>query len=187
MRVIAGISRGIKLSAPTGLTTRPTSDRVKEAMFSILTSRLDFAGVRVLDICAGSGSLGIEALSRGAGHCLFIESNQSVKTILLRNVLVTHCSNRSEVITIDAVKGLQFLSKRETSIDLVLFDPPYDSGLYQPVLELLGSSGLLASEALIVTECSAKKPLLESYGGLIRTMRRVYGDTALELFTLEGK
>ncbi len=75
MRVIAGICRGKKLSAPPGKATRPTSDRVKEALFSILASRIDFSAVRVLDICAGTGGLGIEALSRGAMSCCFIESN----------------------------------------------------------------------------------------------------------------
>ena len=106
MRVIAGTCRGKKLAAPPGITTRPTSDRVKEALFSILASRIDFADIRVLDICAGTGSLGIEALSRGAGSCCFIESNISVKSILDKNLMVTGCQERSEIMNMDAVKAL---------------------------------------------------------------------------------
>jgi 16S rRNA (guanine966-N2)-methyltransferase len=185
MRVIAGTNRGRKLSAPPGVTTRPTSDRVKEALFSILASRIDFADVSVLDICAGTGSLGIEALSRGAGSCCFIESNISVKTILLNNLLVTRFNDRSEILDMDAVKALQVIAGRGQRFDLAFFDPPYTSELYQRVLGTLGSSGLLTPGSILVAECSVRSMLLESYGCLKRFDRRVYGETALELFALE--
>ena len=110
MRVIAGTCRGKKLSAPSGETTRPTSDRVKEAIFNILTNRIDFAEIRVLDICAGTGSLGIEAVSRGAESCCFIESSISVTSILEKNLLSSSCKDRSNVLNMDAVKALHFLS-----------------------------------------------------------------------------
>lgn len=187
MRVIAGACRGKKLSVPPGLTTRPTSDRVKEALFSILTSRIDFADIRVLDICAGTGSLGIEALSRGAGSCCFIESNLSVKTILEKNLLVTGYSGRSKVYNMDAPEALKIIAGLGQRYDLVLFDPPYTSELYQRVFELLESSGFLKSDSILVAECSVRNPLPESYGRLKRFDRRVYGETALELFALEGK
>lgn len=187
MRVISGSCRGKKLCAPPGVTTRPTSDRVKEALFSIINSHIDFADVRVIDICAGTGSLGIEALSRGAGRCCFIENNSSVRTILEKNLLVTHCQNRSEILTSDAVNALHLLAGRAQCYDLIFFDPPYDSGLYNNVLETLGQAGLLASGAILVAECSVRKPLLESYGRLKRFDRRVYGETALELFSMEEK
>lgn len=187
MRVIAGTCRGKKLSAPTGVTTRPTSDRVKEALFSILASRIDFTDVRVLDICAGTGSLGIEALSRGARSCCFIEYNISVKAILEKNILVTCCQDRSEILTMDAVKALHVIASRGQSFDLVFFDPPYDSELYTRVPEALDSSGVLTPGSILVAECSVRNPLLESYGRLKRFDRRVYGETALELFILEKK
>lgn len=186
MRVIAGICRGKKLSVPTGVTTRPTSDRVKEALFSILSSRIDFAGIRVLDICAGTGSLGIESLSRGAASCCFIESNQAVKSILEKNILVTHSQDRSEVVAMDAVKALRYIAGRGPVYDLAFFDPPYDSELYLRVPESLDSPDLLKPDAILVVECSVRNPLQESYGRLKRFDRRVYGETALELFTLEG-
>jgi len=187
MRVIAGTCRGRKLLAPPGVTTRPTSDRVKEALFSILASRIDLADVRVLDICAGSGSLGIEALSRGAGSCCFIECNQSVKVILEKNILATCCQDRSEILTMDALKGLKVIAGRAQCYDLVFFDPPYASELYKTVPEALDSIGLLAPAAILVAECSARNPLPESYGRLERFDRRVYGETALELYALEEK
>ncbi len=186
MRVISGTCRGRKLTAPVGVTTRPTSDRVKEALFNILESRLDFTDLQVLDICAGTGSLGIEALSRGARSCCFIENNPSVKVILEKNLLVTRCQDRSEVILMDAVKGLQLLAGRNRRFNLVFFDPPYESGLYQRIFETVDSTALLAPESILVAECSARIRLPETFGTLRCVDRRVYGETAIELFTQGG-
>lgn len=187
MRIIAGTCRGRKLLAPPGVTTRPTSDRVKEALFSILSSRIDFADVRVLDICAGSGSLGIEALSRGAGSCCFIEGNLAVTSILEKNILVTGNQERSEILNMDAVKALHLSAARGKCYDVVFFDPPYDSELYWRVAEALDVPGLLHPGSIVVAECSARNPLAETYGRLKRFDRRIYGETALELFELEKK
>ena len=185
MRIIAGTCRGKKLSAPVGVTTRPTSDRVKEALFSILASRIDFANARVLDICAGTGSLGIEAVSRGAATCHFIESNKSVISILDKNLVNTGFKDRSKILNMDAVAALQRIAVTGEHFDLAFFDPPYSSDLYQTVPELLASSGLLASGSILVTECSSRSKLKESYGSLKRFDRRVYGETAIELFKME--
>ncbi|NTV48058.1 MAG: 16S rRNA (guanine(966)-N(2))-methyltransferase RsmD [Geobacteraceae bacterium] len=185
MRVIAGTGRGKKLIVPPGVETRPTADRVKEALFSILASRIDFTDIDVLDICAGTGSLGIEALSRGAGSCCFIENNPSVKAILEKNLLATCCQSQSEIILMDAVKALNMISRRGKCYDLVFFDPPYDSELYVNVFEALNSPGLLTPGSIMVAECSVRNQLSESYGCLKRFDRRVYGETALELFALE--
>ena len=185
MRVISCTCRGKKLVVPPGITTRPTSDRVKESLFSILISRIDFTDIRVLDICAGTGSLGIEALSRGAGSCCFIESNVAHKVILEKNIQSTHFQAKSEIMNMDAVTALQRIAGRSLSYDLVFFDPPYNSDLYPPVLNLLGSPGLLTSGSFVVAECSVRNPLLETYGTLKRFDRREYGETALELFVLE--
>lgn len=187
MRVIAGTGRGKKLSAPPGVTTRPTSDRVKEALFSILASRIDFTDIRVLDICAGTGSLGIEALSRGAGLCCFIECNLSVKRILEKNLVVTCCQNQSEIVSMDAVKALKVIASRGQHFDLAFFDPPYDTKLYQQVIEALDAAALLTPGSILVAECSVRNPLPESYGGLKHFDRRVYGETALEFFIQEEK
>lgn len=187
MRIIAGTCRGKKLSAPAGVTTRPTSDRVKEALFSILASRIDFAGIRVLDICAGTGSLGIEAVSRGAATCHFIESNKSVISILDKNIVNTGFKNQSKVLNMDAVTALQRIAVSGEHFDLAFFDPPYSSDLYQTVPEFLVSLGLLESGSILVAECSSRSRLPESYGSLKRFDRRVYGETAIELFIMEGE
>ena len=187
MRVIAGSVRGVRLAAPDGMQTRPTADRVKEALFSIIASRYAFADARVLDICAGTGSLGIEALSRGAGFCSFIEQDRKVAKILERNLSSTAFSAVSECIVLDALKGLQLLSRQGKRFDLVFFDPPYASGLYDSVPEALDTLSLLSDQAVLVMECSSKTPLAERYGMLIRNDRRVYGDTALEFFVKESQ
>jgi 16S rRNA (guanine966-N2)-methyltransferase len=185
MRVVAGTCRGKKLTAPPGVTTRPTSDRVKEALFSILSSKIDFTDMRVLDICAGTGSLGIEALSRGAGSCCFIETNRSVAAILEKNLLATCFRSQADLVTMDAVKALHIIAGRGERFDLAFFDPPYGAELYQKVLETAGTAALLTPGSFIVAECSARNPLQESYGNLKHFDRRVYGETALELFVLE--
>jgi 16S rRNA (guanine966-N2)-methyltransferase len=184
MRVISGICRGKKLTAPAGVSTRPTSDRVKEALFSILGSRIDFAGIRVLDVCAGTGSLGIEALSRGAISCCFVEQNKIVSAVLEKNIHSTCCQDRSTILTMDAVKALQVMATRGQCYDLVFFDPPYGSELYPGVLEAIGSSGVLPCGSIMVVECSVRNPLLETYGCLKNFDRRVYGETAVELFVM---
>lgn len=187
MRVIAGTCRGKKLSVPLGVITRPTSDRVKEALFSILSSRIDFADIALLDICAGTGSLGIEALSRGAGLCCFIERDRAVKAVLEKNILSVFCHGRTRILNMDAVKALNVVAGSGQCYDLALFDPPYSSGLYTNILGTLGTGVLLVPDAIVVAECSARDPLPESYGHLKRFDRRVYGETALEFFTLENK
>lgn len=185
MRVIAGICRGMRLLAPAGTSTRPTSDKVKEALFNIISSRISFDDVRVLDICAGTGSLGIEALSRGAAACIFIENERRVLTCLEKNISDARIIDRSEIFSMDALKALSVIARRGRLFDLVLFDPPYASGLYASVPETLCKLGLFASKALFVAECSVRNTLPDSIGPLARFDRRVYGDTALELFTLE--
>jgi 16S rRNA (guanine(966)-N(2))-methyltransferase RsmD len=187
MRVISGVCRGRLLSAPSGLITRPTSDRVKESLFNILSSRIDFSGIRVLDICAGSGSLGIEALSRGAETCCFIESNLSVIPILQKNLQVTGFKTCCEILVMDAVKALHHSVTRGKSFDLVFFDPPYSSELYLHVPDILSSSGLMTAGSILVVESLARKPLPESYKSLVHCDRRIYGETALDLFSPEEK
>ncbi|MBL0226273.1 MAG: 16S rRNA (guanine(966)-N(2))-methyltransferase RsmD [Geobacteraceae bacterium] len=185
MRVIAGSARGLRLTAPAGLQTRPTGDRVKEALFSIIASRRQLAAARILDICAGTGSLGIEALSRGAASCCFIEQDRQVMALLEKNLATTGLAAQAECLVLEAVKGLTTLNKRGKSFDIVFLDPPYSSNLYPLVAEALSSTTLLMDRGLLVAECSSRNPLAERYGELVRIDRRVYGDTALEFFSKE--
>jgi 16S rRNA (guanine(966)-N(2))-methyltransferase RsmD len=167
------------------MQTRPTADRVKEALFSIIASRRDLAGARILDICAGTGSLGIEALSRGAASCCFIEQDRPVLGILEKNLVKTGLVGRGVCLALDAITGLNRLSRQGNTFDIVFLDPPYSSNLYATVPKALSSLPLLSGEALLVAECSARIPLAERYDMLVRIDRRVYGDTALEFFVRE--
>lgn len=185
MRVIAGSARGVRLAAPRGMKTRPTSDRVKEALFNILDSRCQLAGARILDICAGTGSLGIEALSRGAVSCCFIEHDRSVMAVLEKNLAACGVAAKAEQLQVDALKGLQLLSRQKKSFDIVFFDPPYLSGLYSRVPEALCSLSLLSGEAVLIAESSSRLPLADRLGSLVKFDRRVYGDSALEFFAGE--
>jgi 16S rRNA (guanine(966)-N(2))-methyltransferase RsmD len=187
MRVISGTCRGMRLMAPPGKSTRPTSDRVKEALFNIISSRFSFDNARGLDICAGTGSLGIEVLSRGATSCSFVEDDRKVLGFLEKNISDPRLKALSEIFAMDAIKALSLFARSGRKYDMVLFDPPYDSDLYFSVPAALSSLGLLASNALFVAECSMRNILPEAFGQLIKFDRRVYGDTALEFFTLEGK
>lgn len=154
MRIIAGQWRGRKLAAPAGDTTRPTADRVREALFSMLTSRLgSFEGLRLLDGFAGSGALGLEALSRGAAHATFVEADATAVRTLKANVAVLGAH-----ATIVPMPMAQ-LGAAPVPVDLVLLDPPYDKGLAVPALERLAAQGWLGPATLISVETSRAEAL----------------------------
>lgn len=184
MRVIAGSARGTRLAAPRGTHTRPTADRVREALFSIIQSRLAFEGVRVLDICAGTGSLGIEALSRGAAYCCFIENDRNALLALKKNLSVVRYDVRADLLELDAIKALNLLAVRD-QFDIVFFDPPYASNLYFVVAETLSNRSLLKVGGLFVTESDVRNPLSDNVGKFVKSDHRIYGDTALDFYTLE--
>ena len=174
MRIVAGEFRGRRLSSLPGVRTRPTADRVREALFSILGA-LD--GARVADLFAGSGALGIEALSRGAAHATFVERDRRAAAVIERNVAAVGAEERSEVVVRDALAWLRARQGKE-EFDLVLLDPPYDSAdrLGGPLTENL--PGVLASDAVIVSESDKRAPLLL---GLPMTDERTYGDTRIAI------
>ena len=170
MRVVAGAFKGRPLRAPRGLRTRPTADRVREALFSMLG---DVQGARVLDLFAGSGALGIEALSRGATAATFVESDPAALTAIHRNLDAVGAE--AEVRRQDA---LRFLARSRQAYDLVFLDPPYDSAgrLEGPLSERLPA--VLTRDARIVTESDKRMPLELSLP-LVR--ERVYGDTRIAI------
>lgn len=187
MRVIAGRARGTRLAAPRGMNTRPTADRVREALFSIIQSRFGLDDARILDICSGTGSLGIEALSRGAATCTFIECDRNAVAVLKQNLQATRVTEQSELLAMDAHKALHLLASRGDLFDVAFFDPPYDSRLYATVPEAVGDLGILAADGLLVVECAARKPLPDILGRFRKNGSRIYGDTTLEFYVLEGE
>ncbi|MGB7797491.1 MAG: 16S rRNA (guanine(966)-N(2))-methyltransferase RsmD [Pseudonocardiaceae bacterium] len=177
VRIVAGVAGGRRLAVPPR-GTRPTSDRVREAMFSALAARLDLEGARVLDLYAGSGALGLEALSRGAAYVQFVESDPRAAAVLRRNVDELGLAG-TQVSTADVVAVLR--RKPEQAYDLVLADPPYalDDFTLRDVLSALASGGWLAQAALVVVERSAKalEPIWPD--GVSALTHRRYGDTAV--------
>lgn len=184
MRVIAGTAGGLKLTTPAGNTTRPTTDRVKEALFSILESTDRLTGANVLDLFAGSGALGIEALSRGAAHVTLVDKSRPALEALRRNLLHTKLANQATVLQLDIFHALEQLVRRGDDFNLILLDPPYAMGLQVKVIERLAP--LLKPNGIVVAEAASREPLPEHIGRCYRTDRRIYGDTALEFYVSEG-
>ena len=170
MRVVAGDFKGRRLVAPRGSRTRPTADRVREALFSMLG---DVSGARVLDLYAGSGALGIEALSRGAESAVFVERDRAALTALESNLEATGAPG--EVRRQDVAR---FLARHEGTFDLVFCDPPYDGA--PAVAETLAEAlpGIVDQDARIVTESDKRNPLLLP---LPLVVERSYGDTRIAI------
>ncbi len=187
MRVIAGSARGRKLQVPSGMRLRPTADRVKEALFSIIISREgSLEGKRVLDLCAGTGSLGIEALSRGAAEALFVDNHRESVELITRNIQLAGCSGTGRVLARDVMAALRDLESCGEPFQLVFLDPPYRQGLTARFLQTLGCSRLLDETALVVAEIATGEELAESFGILHECDRRRYGDTTVALFKVQG-
>ena len=169
------------------MATRPTPDRVREALFSILADAVDEAVV--LDLFAGSGALGLEALSRGARHAVFVEQARNALGVLRENIRATQ-SEACEVLAMPVVKALGALAERGALFDLIFLDPPYDAGELTPTLNRILACGLAAQGGLIVCEHRGNSQPPEAGVGLRRADTRVYGDVALTFFvaeTPEGK
>jgi 16S rRNA (guanine966-N2)-methyltransferase len=186
VRIIAGSAKGRRLFSPKGSRIRPTSDKVKEALFNILNGMIDsFSDCVVLDIFAGTGNLGIEALSRGAADAVFIDSHPDSVVLVKKNLALSGFSGRSRVVLREAVAALKSLGETDRTFQLVFIDPPYHQELLEKVLEFLANSHLLAENSLVVAEFSTKEKLGTSFGSLREIDRRTYGDTALAFFTLQ--
>ncbi len=182
MRVTGGTARGRRLAAPRGERVRPTSDKVKEALFNILTSLLgNLEGLRVLDIFAGTGSLGIEALSRGCREAVFVDNHRESVAVIRQNLKQLNLEDRSRVITREATAAIQTLAG-ESPFRIIVLDPPYRQGLAEKVLNNLASAPFVAAETIIIAESDSSEVLAEEFGPLRQFDRRIYGDTALTFF-----
>ncbi|QDH34616.1 16S rRNA (guanine(966)-N(2))-methyltransferase RsmD [Porphyrobacter sp. YT40] len=179
MRIIAGEWRGRKLAAPKGDGTRPTADRARETLFAMLTSRLgDFEGLQVADLFAGSGALGLEALSRGAAQCLFVEQDRAAVDVIRANIATLGAQARARVEA-GSVMQLRAASK---PLDLILADPPYQSGAGEVALDRLLRLGWIGPETWIALETGFKEDVAVK-GLTLDTERRV-GKGKLSLLRL---
>lgn len=177
MRVITGSRRGKKLKTLDTLDTRPTTDMVKEAVFSAI--QFDVAGSRVLDLFAGSGQMGIEALSRDASHCVFVDNNPAAVQVIKDNIADCKFVSESRVLNMDS---LDYLKVAKGEFDIVLLDPPYGNGLIEKVLGEL--DGKLSGRAIVVCEHEKELELGEEYGRLIKHKRYKYGKIAVTIFKI---
>ena len=186
MRIITGSARGARLQAPAGQTTRPTAERTKEAVFSMLQGGI--AGRRVLDLFAGSGQMALEALSRGAAGALLVDCDKAALAAMRANLLHTRLSDRAEIVAADAISYLR--SYTGAPFHLVFLDPPYDKGLLPRCLSLLLSRGMLATGAVIVCEARDEAAVFggdEALAAAFTVLRRArYGAAHITLLTKEN-
>ncbi|MEE8409976.1 MAG: 16S rRNA (guanine(966)-N(2))-methyltransferase RsmD [Myxococcota bacterium] len=185
MRVIAGSARGRRLAAPKGKGTRPTPDRVREALFSTLFSMAapEIVGARVLDLFAGTGALGIEALSRGAAHSTFVEQDRGTAALLATN-LHTVAGADTELLQMPVARALAQLDGG-APFDIVFADPPYDLELLQPTVDALVQHALVSADGLVVCEHGSRQKPPAAPSGWAAGKTRSYGDVALTFFQVD--
>ena len=171
MRVIAGKARRLLLDTPAGKHTRPTSDKIKETLFNILQS--DIADCDFLDIFAGSGGIGIEALSRGAKKAVFIENNRAAIACIEKNLAHTGFSAQAEVIPMEALRAMDRLQLKGASFDVIFMDPPYDKGFDEQALVFLSHSQIAGEDTLLVLEEEIHRDLsfIEDLGFVVERVK----------------
>ncbi len=175
MRVISGILKGRRLVAPPGMAIRPTADRIKESLFNILGGSV--VAKRVLDLFAGTGALGIEALSRGAACALFVDFSPAARSAIRRNIRELALDDRARVIHWDLRKNLDFLIRETAAFDLVFLDPPYQTQAVAPVLTALSACRALAPGARVIIEHSLREPVAQPADSLVLVDQRRFGKT----------
>lgn len=183
MRIIAGEHRGRTLFAPKGTDTRPTRDRVRESLFSILQTRI--AGARVLDLFAGSGALGLEALSRGAEKAVFADNDRGAQEAVQRNIQALRAGDQTALLRTDWQEALRRLQAAGETFDLIFLDPPYKFAQARAMLDALCADALLARNALVIYEHAAALPP-DTAGWHSVDIRR-YGDTAIAFLSRDSE
>jgi len=179
MRIISGTSRGRRLAPLKGLALRPTSDRVKESIFNILGKEVE--GKVVLDLFAGTGNLGVEALSRGAKKAFFVERAKEALRIIQRNLLQCGFSEKAEIIPQEVSRAIDILKARRESFDIILMDPPYEKGWIQRTLEKLKNHAIYHEGSVLVIEHGRREPLLRNTGRWFVVKQRRMGDTMVSI------
>jgi len=181
MRIISGTSKGRKLATPKSQSLRPTSDRVKESIFNMLREEIE--GGMVLDLFAGTGNLGIEALSRGAKKVIFVEKGRHALGLIQRNLTLFGLEEKSEILPVDANRAIGILKQRGKFFDLIFMDPPYEKGLIEKTLTKLNSHQIYHRDSLLVIEHHRREllPPIINRWNLIR--QRQMGDTVVSFLT----
>ena len=181
MRIISGISKGRRLAAPKSQAVRPTSDRVKESIFNILGDEVE--GKVVLDLFAGTGNLGIEALSRGAKRALFVENGRQALRLIQKNLSQLGMKGRSEILPRDVSRAIGVLERRGEPFDLILMDPPYEKGLIQKTLLKLYLHRIYHKDSILVIEHDRREPIPEVVEGWTLCRQRKFGNTLISFLS----
>jgi 16S rRNA (guanine966-N2)-methyltransferase len=180
-RIIGGHGRGRRLKPPAGPATRPTGGRVRQSLFDILAGEV--VGARFLDAFAGSGAVGLEALSRGAAKVVLVDRERAAALSARENArAVAGAGGEIQIVQQDALTALPALADQGRQFDIVYVDPPYASDLYEPLLETLGAGRLLAAGGLVVVEHFHNRHLPETIGHLVRTRTVRVGDPCLSFY-----
>ena len=177
MRVVSGKARGVVLKTPDGMATRPTSDRVKEALFSII--QFDIPTAKVLDLFGGPGQLGIEALSRGASHAVFVDEKIEACKLIRENLKRTKMEDSATVVQSDY---MAFLKSNKLKYDIILLDPPYAEVFLENSLKMITEIDILQSGGIIVTERPLGKELSFDFPGYSRSKDYKYSKTVLTIY-----
>jgi 16S rRNA (guanine966-N2)-methyltransferase len=184
MRIVSGEYKGRRsqLAVPPGV--RPTADAVRETIFNILDNYIEFDDMQVLDICAGTGFLGFEAISRGAAHCTFIEKSRRTADFITKNAeIIKIAKDKFTIIVSDAVKAINKLSDSQSSFDLIFFDPPYQAGIEDNVIASICKSNIIHQDTTIVIEHSSLiSPHYPDTWELLTS--RVFGETQVDIFAI---
>jgi 16S rRNA (guanine966-N2)-methyltransferase len=184
MRIIGGSAKGRRLKCPKGLDIRPTTDKVREAVFDIIGQ--DQSGISVLDLFSGTGSLGIECLSRGAKRAVFIDLSESSIGIIRENLSSGGLGGFGIVLRHDLRKGLPVKHPAmQEKFSLIFLDPPYGKGYVLPLLGELSDRGILEKRSLVIVECAKTEALPGWVGNLSMTDTRIYGDTQINIYSNE--
>lgn len=185
MRIITGIARGRIIKAPEGMNTRPTSDRVKESLFNIISKKIKNS--TVLDLFAGTGNLGLESISRGAEKCTFVENNKNAYKNLKENIELLKFQDMSETYFQEAFTTLKTLQKINQKFDIIFLDPPYGKGLIESSIKEINNLEILNPEGIIVSEYDAEDIVPESIGEIKIYRTESYGRTKISFWTKEEK
>ena len=181
LRVISGKSRGLKLNTPENMDIRPTTDRVKEAMFNIISPYI--YGSNILDLFAGSGALGVEALSRGAELCYFVDSSKTSMNVTKSNIKKARLEDGAVTINSSYEKAIDRILMNKVKFDVIFVDPPYYEGYFIDVIKKIDSTDILKDDGIIVVEHDVKTEIPEEIGRIYISKEKKYGKTMVTIMS----
>jgi 16S rRNA (guanine(966)-N(2))-methyltransferase RsmD len=177
MRIISGTAKGKKLYSPGGMGIRPTADRVKESVFNILGDQWE--GIRGLDLFCGTGSLGLEAVSRGAHEVVFVEKSRSALNVLRKNISLCGFDQNATVLAMSVPRGLSLMRQRRKSFHIIFADPPYGKGWVEKTIRQILANSVLSGDGMVVMEHASYESPTRDHGELVTVRQETYGDTTI--------